>query len=1035
MFCTHKRTHAERTPPKQRTATVARKGSIFFDARDHELLAVVNRILDRDSRVPEEGDRSFYHRALHPHGIKELSMSQEMRIAYAVVNLLDTLEEGQVQDRIAALQALHTEVLSASGSSFRYNTGRVLIQIMKNLIREHGNTERQLRLAHDFRRAATGRRGVVRAMLRRYYLLEMPESWNQIAFDNHVHDANTKGRKSPTHLIMDAWIKGLRKLDVLYYNFVEPMAVAELLQAADIMDIKVRVGVEFQARFRDRFVQLTWQPRGFRDWRDMLDFFQEKPTQHLMRMGREASLYHHEYVMRLLGQYNERLRFELGDEYGVGLPEISDKEILSFVGIGQTSRTHLAELIYRHIRGAFSGRLDELRELREKGSSEEKQIVQETIEKINTLTPDLINDEWLTKSKNPTVTLATDPEEQDNIPEIMRILPMTLVDWLTSIRSPCHITLNLCSLTVEDVLELLWGCEGMISHLEMYNFKNYEDGKMADLEAISELQSAINEGSAVALKRLIRTIIIESDCWGSGRESARCALFMDILRNIPKLQGFYDRRPLGTRIGSDSTSRSSRMHGMGFAFIETLPAKARKVLHEKGSQRRFIPFTQNLYYQLTYSLRGHQPLGIPLTRALRKLPGMGTFGKERKEAWQADEKTARYNKEATVITTLGGFQRDSRFDFCLARNAQCGSTFPGFVYLNTTLTNSLKVALGYFLTAATFLYTQEWWVLAWFGPVIWFAITGFRNVLQATLGGGGLRRSPLLGWNDYLSWSRLCDSLMYTGISVPLLELFVRKLLLEDALGMDSLGEPLLFYSIMSLINGFYIAGHNIIRGLPQEAIIGNLFRSVLAIPVSVLYNTLALQVFLIFDWPMIYLLESAAVLSKLASDTVAALIEGPADKAEYLRRRHWDYVNRFEQLFRCFSRLEVLIPEEDVLELLRRPKMFIKNAGREVQELEKTIIVNALDMMYFWMYQPRARSTLKRKLANMSREERVIFVNAQMVLTRVHEISQMMVDGLVGMRFTHALAFYLARYESYLADISKLTGIALQVYERTPVC
>jgi hypothetical protein len=27
--------------------------------------------------------------------------------------------------------------------------------------------------------------------------VEMPEAWNQVSFDDHVHDANTKGRKSP----------------------------------------------------------------------------------------------------------------------------------------------------------------------------------------------------------------------------------------------------------------------------------------------------------------------------------------------------------------------------------------------------------------------------------------------------------------------------------------------------------------------------------------------------------------------------------------------------------------------------------------------------------------------------------------------------------------------------------------------------------------------------------------------------------------------------------------------------------------------
>ena len=1002
---------------------------IYFDSKDHELLAVVNRFRERDSRVLSEQDSNYFHTALHPHGIKELTMSQEIRVAYAVINLLDTLDTGQVQDRIDALRALYTEVLSASTSSFRFNTGRVLIQIMKSLIRAQGDTQTQLRLAHDFRRAATGNRRIVRHMLRRYWLLEMPEEWNQVAFDNHVHDANTKGRKSPTQLIMDAWIKGLRKLDVLYYNYVEPTAVSELLQAADIMGIKVRVGVEFQARFRDRFVQFTWQPRGFADWREMLAFFQEKPTQHLMRMGREASLYHHEYVMRLLEQYNLRLRHELGLEYGVQLSEIPEREILSFVGIGQTSRTHLAELIFRRILAAFDEQMPHLEADYAQADAEGRRRIEERLDKINALSTEGINAEWLDKRKTPSVPVATDPEEQDKLPEIMRLLPMTLIDWLTSIRSPCHITLNLNKLVVEDVLEILYSCDGMVSHLEMFNLKNYVDGRMEDLEAISELQLAINEGSAIALKRLIRNLLRESDCLGHDPMSERCQLFMEILRNIPKLQAFYARRPLATRIGSDSTSRSSKVHGMGFAYLETLPARARKAVKEKDSLRTTIPFTQNVYYRVTYYLRRHQALGIPLTRLLRKLPGMGHFSKQKQAAWVVDEKTAQYDKNAKTITTLGGFHREKR-RFSLEKPKLSRKSGPGMFYMNTTVKNVAKVLVGFALTMATFLYTQHWWFLAWFGAFIWFGITGVRNVLQATLGGGGLRRTPLLGWNDYLSWTRLCDSLLFTGISVPLLELGVRSWLLEDGFGMDSLKDPLLFYSIMSMINGFYIAAHNIYRGLPQEAVIGNLFRSVLAIPVSVLYNFIALQLWLAFDWPMIYLTESAAVLSKMASDTVAALIEGPADKAEYLRRRHWDYVHKFEQLFACIARLEVIIPEEDVVDLLRRPKDFIKSAGHEAKELEKIIIVCALDLMYFWFYQPRARSTLIRRLATMTEEERLIFVSSQVVLTRVHEVSQMLVDGLVGHKFARALAFYLARYEEYLNDMSTITGVKILMPE-----
>lgn len=1003
-----------------------RNSSLFFDAKDYELLTVINRFLERGKHVPEENEFIFLQSALHPHGIKELSMSQEIRVAYAVVNLLDTLEAGQTQDRINALQALHNEVLTSASSSFRYNTGRVLIQIMKNLVRAHGNVDEQLRLAHDFRRAASGRRRVVRQMLKRYFLLEMPESWNQLAFDSHVHDANTKGRKSPTHLIMDAWIKGLRKLEVVYYNFVEPDAVAELLQAAEIMGIDVQIGVELQAWFRDRLVQFVWQPRGFNDWREMLAFIQEKPTQHLMRMGRAASEYHHNYVMRLLESYNNRLRHELGAELGIELTEIATKEMLSCVGVGQTSRFHLAELIYRRIRTAFSDIVEELRERHAQGDEAEKARIAERIAKVNALTQDTIVSQWLGAIKNPDVLLPGDPKMRDKVPEVMRLLPATLIDWLTSIRSPCAISLNLCCLSAEDVLELLYDCEGMITHLELFNLKNYTDGKMDDLEAISELQAAINTGSTVALKRLIRNMVKESTCEYTPEGQERCRVFTEILRNIPKLQRYYSLRPLGTRIGSDSISRSSKVHGMGFVFTETLPGRARTALKEMDSHRKIIPVYQELYEQITYYPRRYLPLGLPLTRLLRKIPGLCKLGMLKKSTWTADDKTVRYNEKAENITTLGGFQRDHRFDFTLKKEEATRETTPGAAYLNTTVKNICKVAFGFALTVATFLYTQKWWVLAWFGPFIWFGITGFRNIVQATLGGGGLRRTPLLTWNDYLSWSRLSDSLMYTGISVPLLELVVRALFLERVLGMDSLSHPTLFFTILSMVNGVYIAAHNIFRGLPREAVIGNIFRSALAIPVSILYNFTAMEVFLALGWPMFYLTEGAAVLSKMASDTVAAIIEGFADKAEYLRMRYWDYVGKLSHVFGCFSRLEILMPEEDVAELLSRPKDFLRIAGAEAKDLEKLMVVNALDLMYFWMYQPRARSTLARHLSTMTQDERIILAHSQLVLTRVHEVSQMLVDGLVGQKFARALAFYLARYEDYLRDMSKLTGINL---------
>jgi hypothetical protein len=168
------------------------------------------------------------------------------------------------------------EVMHCAQSPLRINTGRVLLQIMKELVRTP-QSRWQLELAHDFRVVSSGKPVMVRRLLRRYHLLEMPEDYSQITFDDHVHDANTKGRKFPTHLIMDAWIKGIRSLTIIHYNHVRAEALSELLEAANIMGIKVRIGVEYYCLWRNRLISLIWSPRGFSGAQDFIDFLQTPP--------------------------------------------------------------------------------------------------------------------------------------------------------------------------------------------------------------------------------------------------------------------------------------------------------------------------------------------------------------------------------------------------------------------------------------------------------------------------------------------------------------------------------------------------------------------------------------------------------------------------------------------------------------------------------------------------------------------------------------------------------------------------------------
>jgi hypothetical protein len=164
-----------------------------------------------------------------------------------------------------------------------------------------------------------------------------------------------------------------------------------------------------------------------------------------------------------------------------------------------------------------------------------------------------------------------------------------------------------------------------------------------------------------------------------------------------------------------------------------------------------------------------------------------------------------------------------------------------------------------------------------------------------------------------------------------------------------------------------------------------------------------------------------AAVISKLASDCVAGVIEGLADRESNIRIRRNDYRDKVSQLFAVFARLDVMFPEEDVLDMLQSPKKLIAAIHEDARDLKKVFIVNALDLMYIWMYKPRARKALQQTVTAMSTEEWLIFYRSQLVLKRHKEISQVFVDGLVGKNFAKALSFYLDRADAYLHDMAQM--------------
>nr|MDA8125361.1 hypothetical protein [Deltaproteobacteria bacterium] len=604
-----------------------------------------------------------------------------------------------------------------------------------------------------------------------------------------------------------------------------------------------------------------------------------------------------------------------------------------------------------------------------------------------------------------------------------------LLQKLDQLHTGYRICLNLSGLAVEDVLEMLYDCRGMITHLELFNLKDHVTGKTAHYGEISELQRAINEGNVITLKRLIRNIRRRLEPADGQDNQDRVAKLTEMLCNIPALQSHYRAAPLGAYIGSDSTGRSRHQYGMGLVVEDTLSRRAQKTLHRVLEPALFIlPVRMTVFMRTTVIPR---PLSGPWSRLSQRLPWLQSFGAERLREWEIQDNATRMASPGNIIP-LGGFHEEPNPALRLTEKAAPRGAEIAWRTLNSGLRNALKVLVGFIPAFLTFALTKDWWLLAYGGAFIWFSITGLRNILQSVLGGGGIRRSPLLRWNDYVSWERLADSLLFTGFSVPLLDYLVKTVLLDRGFGITTATEPILLYTVMALANGLYLSSHNLFRGLSKGAVYANFFRSILSIPIAVAFNALLGGLLNEAGSKAIdaTLQKWAAVISKTASDCVAGVIEGLADRYENIRLRTLDYAAKLDQLFNAYAKLELLYPERDLLTLLKQPKQFIETLGSESQELERILIINALDLLYFWMYQPRARSVLKNRIAAMSDEERRIFFSSQGILQREKEISQLFLDGIIGRNFSRGLSFYLDSYAGYLEALRRMVFEELQTPE-----
>ncbi len=996
---------------------------MLFDSRDHELIRIVTSVYDADIRPGYV--RKLYYRFFHPLGIKELAESKGLHTAYAIVSLLESMERGVIENRLAALRALKSEVLDTADGPMPKNTARVLLQIMKELVRAKGNDARQLALAHTFRLAAFGKPRLVRKLLAHYHLLEMPEEWNQVTFDDHVHDANTSGRKSPTHLIMDAWIKGIRRLRVIYYHYIEPRFALELIEAAKILEIDLRIGIEFKTRYRDRYLSFIWVSRGLGDAESFLCFLAEPHVVQFMAQGKQVLKFQEKQVLNLLERFNEQHLKEMCRYLGIELPPLRPEDFLSFSFPGQPSVPLLAEFIHATALKAMKIRAKELHDIFQQANETKQAQIRSLIQQMDRFSVKQILDTFLNPEQHPDIfhLLAT-PDDPD-IPERLKLTHTQFLETIGQLLCDFRITLKLDNLAPEDVLEILYESKGLVTRLEIINLKNFVSGKTDHLFAVNELQKAINGGSLLKLKRQVRQIIFQVGHTDDPGRNDRLTKLYQILYDIDALKNMYAVTPIKSRIGSDSTGKAHQTYGMGFGIINTLPFRAQKRIHTQKQDRLILPANISVSQQMTaVSTEKMHRFFQWLLAILQWLPGLDQIRFVKKKEWLFESFSLDMKKKGNVVT-LGGIQKQNTNDLFPEENlhgSRKTSVFRIWKNLNTKLKNCTKITLGFIPAFMCFSLTKDWWFLAWFGAFIWFGITGFRVILQSVLGGGGIRRSSLTRWNNYVSWDRLTDALFFTGFSVPLLDWLVKTRLLDNTFGINTHTSPLALYAVMALVNGIYLSAHNAFRGLPKGMVTGNFFRSILSIPVALIFNTAIGAILFFFNVPAVdaVLQKWAAIISKAASDTVAGVIEGTVDRFQNLKLRKRDVKRKFTDLFDTYAKLEMLFPETEELKILEKPEDLFASRNAEVKDLAIMVIIHSLDLFYFWMYQPRARMTILDKVSRLTPEEKIIFFQSQRILVHEQHISRLFVDGILGRHFSRPLSFYLTTYPKYLAAIEK---------------
>lgn len=481
----------------------------------------------------------------HPQAANRYFKLRRISIAESYLTVVRDLDSRHSSARLDALRRLADVAFHSTNIDYPLNTARVQSALVKEVVKHRSNKRRQLELLYDFSMSTRGLHQTIRTLCDSLNIIELPERGVQIGelaygWDGHVHDTATSGRKNPTQLVLDAFIKGISSLTVAYGSVSDSEMMEEAIEAGNILGLRVNVGLEFSVMIDDARYHFMAELPHFKTGAELREFFETRTaalgsffqgldTNRENRFDAVEDLieaFNRSAVRRINEGFEERPVYCLGP--------LSLHDLLSTIPNAKITSLHLAEYLYLHYRPVLQRRVWYYKALREKARRHSPEDPGKRAEKLT------IEGKYSELRK-----------------ELRELSPETLLGEY--FQGPHAISYQTVFHDLDFLARALHesGCSVKFIHPLEYG----AEGAAAVLERCAECLDSVEIYDT------------QDSVYRSPEEIDAFARLVNAHNRRASTEGLKPLRPV---CGSDATGRNPKIPGMGFIFEDQISGKLRQ---------------------------------------------------------------------------------------------------------------------------------------------------------------------------------------------------------------------------------------------------------------------------------------------------------------------------------------------------------------------------------------------------------------------------------------------------------------------------